>query len=115
MIHVDDFILVIKDLRCWVKHFYEESSIPELTRVKALQRCCTFLIKVVGLLWDQYKAADPERRLESIMLIKVILQLFDWLCIKGKESFLFNQECGRANLKFLLERCNLALSAFRAP
>ena len=23
MIIVDDFILVIKDLRCWVKHFYD--------------------------------------------------------------------------------------------
>jgi len=46
---------VIKDLRCWVKHFYEQSSIPELTKVKALQRCTSFLMKVVGLVWDDYK------------------------------------------------------------
>jgi hypothetical protein len=26
----------LKNLRCWVKHFYAESMIPELTRIKAL-------------------------------------------------------------------------------
>jgi|688.fasta_scaffold164451_2 hypothetical protein len=26
----------LKDLRCWVKHFYADSKIPELTRIKAL-------------------------------------------------------------------------------
>ena len=26
----------LKDLRCWVKHFYVDSKIPELTRIKAL-------------------------------------------------------------------------------
>lgn len=31
-----DLIKRIKDLRCWIKHFYDKSSIPELTRVKAL-------------------------------------------------------------------------------
>jgi hypothetical protein len=36
MISANAFVLAIKDLRCWVKHFYEESSIPELTRIKAL-------------------------------------------------------------------------------
>ena len=25
MIFVDDFLNVIKDLRCWIKHFYHES------------------------------------------------------------------------------------------
>ena len=55
MIIVEDFEDVIADLRCWVKHFYEQSSIPELTKVKALQRCTSFLIQVVGLVWDDYK------------------------------------------------------------
>jgi len=55
MIIVKDFLDVIADLRCWVKHFYEQSSIPELTKVKALQRCTSFLIQVVGLVWDDYK------------------------------------------------------------
>lgn len=36
MIVVDDFISVLKDMRCWIKHFYSESQIPELTRIKAL-------------------------------------------------------------------------------
>jgi len=55
------------------------------------------------------------RRLEYLALIKASLQLFDWLCVKGKETFLFNEECGRANLQFVLARCNVALSQFRAP
>jgi hypothetical protein len=110
MIVVADFIVRIKDLRCWVKHFYDQSTIPELTRMKALQRCASFLVKVVGLVWDDYKSATAERRLDYLQLIKTSLQLFDWLCIKGKENFLFNEECGRENLAFVLERCNMALS-----
>lgn len=46
---------LLKDLRCWVKHFYDQSPIPELTKIKALQRCCSLLVKVVGLIWDDYK------------------------------------------------------------
>ena len=110
MIIVEDFILVIKDLRCWVKHFYDQSTIPELTKIKALQRCASFLVKVVGLVWDDYKSATAEKRLDYLQLIKTSLQLFDWLCIKGKEGFLFNEECGRENLRFVLDRCNMALS-----
>jgi hypothetical protein len=36
--------------------------------------------------------------------------LFDWLCVKGRENFLFNEECGRTNLRFIIDRCNMALS-----
>ena len=25
MIVIDDFLSVLKDLRCWIKHFYDES------------------------------------------------------------------------------------------
>jgi len=138
-ISVRDFDLAIKDLRCWVKHFYDQSSIPELTRIKALQRCCSFLVKVVGLAWDDYHVVYPpppskgkadeyardarheteeeraERRLGWLQLIKACLQLFDWLCVKGRESFLFNEQCGRENLAFVIARCNMALSQFRAP
>ena len=66
MIVVADFIVRIKDLRCWVKHFYDQSTIPELTRMKALQRCASFLVKAVGLVWDDYKVATAERRLEYL-------------------------------------------------
>ena len=34
--NINLFIDNIKNLRCWVKHFYSSSTIPELTRVKAL-------------------------------------------------------------------------------
>jgi serine/threonine protein kinase len=70
MISVNAFVLAIKDLRCWVKHFYEESSIPELTRIKALQRCCSFLVKVVGMCWDDFKNVNADRKLEYLQLIK---------------------------------------------
>lgn len=80
-----------------------------------MQRCCSVLVKVVSLVWDDYKLAAPERRLEYLRFIKICLQLFDWLCIRGKENFLFNEECGRTNLQFLLDRCTRALSQFRAP
>ena len=35
-IPVDDFVNAIKDLRCWIKHFYEKSAIPKLTKIKAV-------------------------------------------------------------------------------
>jgi hypothetical protein len=66
MIVVKDFLSSIKDLRCWVKHFYEQSSIPELTRIKALMRCSSFLVKIVALVWDDYKNASPERKLDYL-------------------------------------------------
>lgn len=120
----------IKDLRCWVKHFYDVSPIPELTRIQALQRCCSFLLRAVGAAWDDAnritlqlskgdkeddKEALAQRRMEYLRLIKSTLQFFDWLCVKGREDFLFNEQCGRENLHFMLDRCNQALSQFRAP
>lgn len=51
---ITELILSIQDLKCWVKHFYDQSTIPELTRIKALQRCCSVLIKVVAIVWDDY-------------------------------------------------------------
>ena len=42
-----DFNDLIKDLRCWVKHFYDQSKIPELTKIKALQRCCSSLCRIL--------------------------------------------------------------------
>ena len=35
-IHIDDWVSLIMDLRCWIKHFYSTSNIPELSRIKAL-------------------------------------------------------------------------------
>jgi len=44
----------LKNLRCWVKHFYAESKIPELTRMKALQRCMNIFIKFLKAIWKDY-------------------------------------------------------------
>lgn len=54
MIEIDDFLNMLKDLRCWIKHFYAESQIPELTRIKALQRAINLIIKVVNILWEDF-------------------------------------------------------------
>lgn len=71
MIKVDDFINVLKDLRCWIKHFYAESSIPELTRIKALQRCVNLIIKVVRILWSEFHLVeDSDKRTDYLILMK---------------------------------------------
>mmetsp|Transcript_160 Transcript_160/g.304 ORF Transcript_160/g.304 Transcript_160/m.304 type:complete len:131 (-) Transcript_160:1305-1697(-) len=55
-IFVDDWVSLIKDLRCWVKHFYTTSNIPELSRIKALQRCMNLLIRIFKVIWNHYYA-----------------------------------------------------------
>lgn len=47
--------------------------------------------------------------------MRQILHLFDWLCTQGRENFIFGEECGRANLQFIISTCNLVLSQFRSP
>ena len=71
MIVVDDFLSVLKDLRCWIKHFYAESQIPELTRIKALQRCVNLIVKVVRVLWADFSLIeDSDRRADFLILMK---------------------------------------------
>jgi len=53
---VDDWVSLIKDLRCWIKHFYATSTIPELSRIKALQRCMNLLIRIFKVAWNHYYA-----------------------------------------------------------
>lgn len=38
--------------------------------------------------------------------------MLDWLCVRGQEEFNFNEQTGRHNLEFIIEKCNFALSAF---
>ena len=90
MIVIDDFLNVLKDLRCWIKHFYSESQIPELTRIKALQRCINLLVRVIRVLWADFPHS-PEKRADYLILIKAGLQLIDWLCVRGQEHFIFNE------------------------
>jgi len=35
-IDIELYVDQVKQLRCWIKHFYKQSTIPELTRIKAL-------------------------------------------------------------------------------
>lgn len=69
MIIVDDFLQMISDLKCWIKYFYHESQIPELTRIKAIQRTINLIIKIVKTVWDDF-LQTPERRAEYLILIK---------------------------------------------
>ena len=129
-IYVEHFIINITNLCCWVKHFYDKSPIPELTRIKAMQRCMNLLIRVLKFVWREYynptpevsgsgKANEDERRaraeadvklkLDYMELIRQTLQFFDWLCINNKFQFLFNEESGRANLAFIINACNMIL------
>lgn len=114
LINLEDMLNVLKDLRCWIKHFYAESQIPELTRIKALQRAINLFIKVVTILWEDFPN-QQEKRAEYLILIKHSLQLIDWLCVRGQEQFVFNEAHGKYNLQFIIDKCNYALSAFRHP
>ena len=126
-IFVDDWVNLIKDLRCWIKHFYATSNIPELSRIKALQRCMNLLIRIFKVCWNHYYAdqrtatdqdedyqlfeeATEERKHEYMKLIRATVMLFDWLCLNNRFIFLFSEECGKTNIKFILDTCNKVLS-----
>lgn len=47
--------------------------------------------------------------------IRATVMLFDWLCLQNKYIFLFNPECGRNNLKFVMDTCNKVMGQFRRP
>ena len=137
MIFVEDWVGLTADLRCWIKHFYATTNYPELLRIKALQRCMNLLIRIFKVVWKHYfadqvrpptgdeedeeidddyqhfEAPTNERKQEYLLFIKATLKLFDWLCLKNKFIFIFNEECGRANLKFIIDTCNKVLSQFR--
>lgn len=125
MIRVKDFIDHIKDLRCWVKHFFAVSTIPELTRIKAMQRCMNLLIRVLKVIWREYyrtahtddgrPPVTTDVKIDYMLLIRTCLSFFDWLCINDKFLFLFNEESGRTNLAFIMNTCNMILCQFRKP
>lgn len=60
-IKIDEFIGYLKDLRCWVKHFFAVSTIPELTRIKAMQRAVNLIIRVLKVVWREYFRADDQK------------------------------------------------------
>jgi len=128
-IFVDEFMAMVKDLRCWIKYSMESSPIPELIKMKAVRRCLNLILKVTKLTWLDYERLEVERNESSsknnqkvnermsdlLVLIKYNLALVDWLCNRKQESFVFNEEYGKRNLSLVIELTNNALSVFRRP
>ena len=137
-IEIDDLSVRIKDLRCFVKHFYDRSTIPPSTRAKAMQRCMLFFTKVFKLSWSDYfgfgpalhkgglkavteqmkQAQEPpseERKQNYLELMRQILMFFDWLLTQKRDAFLFNDDYGKENLDFILTYGNKVLQQFRTP
>ena len=56
-----------------------------------------------------------ERKIEYMVLMKTIMQFFDWLCVNNRFIFIFNEECGKTNLRFIVQTCNKILGQFRKP
>jgi len=89
------------------------------------------LIKILKVVWKHYfsdqiqdnedndlaafEKPDIQRKHKYMELIRATVMLFDWLCLNNKFIFLFNEECGRANLKFVIDTCNKILGQFRRP
>jgi len=94
-VNIEKYVIKVKQLRCWIKHFYKQSTIPELTRIKALQRCMNFLIKVTKLALKEFfehnitadsptktkRDEENEEEKDYKLLIKTNLSLFDWICV----------------------------------
>ena len=97
-INIDQWVSWIKDLRCWVKYFYAVSNIPELSRIKALQRCCNLLIRIFKIIWRHYYTDDEEEededdiyaglekpdtatKLHYMQFIRATVMFFDWICL----------------------------------
>jgi hypothetical protein len=58
-IEIDALSCRIKDLRCFVKHFYDKSTIPQSTKSTAMKRCVRFMIKVFKYSWNDYFGVGP--------------------------------------------------------
>jgi hypothetical protein len=137
-IEIDDISTRIKDLRCFVKHFYDKSTIPQSTKAKAMGRCMAFFIKVFKLSWNDYfgqgptlqkgglkavteqmlQAKEPpseERKQNYLELMRQILSFFDWTLSQNREAFMFDNNNGKENLDFIITYCNKVLEQFRTP
>jgi hypothetical protein len=49
---------------------------------------------------------SEERKQHYILLMRQILQLFDWVLTQQHENFLFGSECGPENLQWVIETTN---------
>lgn len=93
-IYPDEFMAMVKDLRCWLKYSYASSPIPELIKMKAVRPCLNLVLKVTKLAWEEYERLEVERTQQDfhktsermgdlLVLIKYNLALVDWLCNRG--------------------------------
>jgi hypothetical protein len=66
------------------------------------------------LTWDDFEE-NIDKRGDYLTLIKASLSLMDWICVRNQERFIFNEQHGKYNLDFIINKCSFALSAFRHP
>jgi hypothetical protein len=122
-INPSNLINVVKNLRCWIKFFYDASNIKEDTKMKAIQRAINCLIKILKVVWKEYMRSDEDggdvlttdTRIDYMQLIRICLSLFEWLCINDKHAFVFSPETGRQNLTFVINLSNSIICQFRLP
>lgn len=65
--------------------------------------------------FEPLEMATPERKREYKRVIRETLKLFDWLCAHNRFIFIFNEECGRTNLHFVIDLCHKILGQTLAP
>jgi hypothetical protein len=113
-INPNQLIKVVKNLRCWIKFFYNTSNFKEDTKMKAIQRAINYLIKILKVVWKEYMRSDSDggdlltadTKIDYMKLIRICLSLFEWLCINDKHTFVFSPETGRNNLTFVINLSN---------
>jgi hypothetical protein len=69
-------LAVLRDLKCWIK--YDNSSLPELVKIKAVERCLLTILKITDILWKSFEISSNKGG-----VLKMILKSFnliDWLC-----------------------------------
>lgn len=81
---------VVRDLKCWIK--YDNSSLPELVKIKAVERCLLTILKCCDILWKGYNESLNKGGILKMILKSV--NLIDWLCVRGDFKYIFNEENG---------------------
>ena len=59
-INPSKLIKVVKNIRCWIKFFYDTSNFKEDTKMKAIQRAINLLIKILKVVWKEYMRSDED-------------------------------------------------------
>lgn len=99
----------MRDLKCWIKN--DQSSLPELVKIKAIERCLLTIIRVVNTLWKSYEEADDKGAVLTIIEKSVFF--IDWLCERGEHHYLFNKEHGKQLIGFYIDRTINVLTHYK--